>query len=62
MGYIKQNGLQFQKKSLTCESPCTSKEQLTLHIDNCMGCPHFHNWKFKWKFFVFPRDFTCFLY
>jgi len=43
-------------------SSCTSEEQVTLHIENCMGCPHFHKWKFKWKFFEVPRDFTCSLY
>jgi len=31
-------------------SSCTSEEQVTLHIENCMGCPHFHKWKFKWNF------------
>jgi len=41
---------------------CTNKEQVTLQIKNCMGCPHFHKWKFKWKFFEVPRDFTCSLY
>jgi len=43
-------------------SSCTSEEQVTLHIENCMGCPHFHKWKFKWKFFEVLRDFTCSLY
>jgi len=43
-------------------SSCISEEQVTLHIENCMGCPHFHKWKFKWKFFEVPWDFTCSLY
>jgi len=43
-------------------SSCTSEEQVTLHIENCMECPHFHKWKFKWKFFEVLRDFTCSLY
>jgi len=43
-------------------SSCTSEEQVTLHIENYLGCPHYHKWKFKWKFFEVPRDFTCSLY
>jgi len=43
-------------------SACTGKEQLTLHMDNCMGCPFFHKWKFKWKVFEITRDITCSLY
>jgi len=43
-------------------SSCTSEEEVTLHIDNCMGCPQFHKWKFKWTFFEVARDFTCSLY
>jgi len=26
-------------------SACTREKQLTLHIDNCMGCSIFHKWK-----------------
>jgi len=37
-------------------SSCTSEEQVTFHIENCMGCPHFHKWKFKWKFFEVLRE------
>jgi len=43
-------------------SSCTSEEQVTLHIENCVGCAHFHKWKFKWTFFEVPRDFTCSFY
>jgi len=60
--------LQFQKKKFHLwitlwtpqdMSPCTSEEQVTLHIDNCMWCPLFHKWKLKWKFSEVPRGFTC---
>jgi len=43
-------------------SPGTSEEQVTLYTDNCMGCPLFHKWKFKWKLVEVIRDFTCSLY